>query len=120
MREIAITSQEKFIPVGGGGGASITDPTYRRDVTVREIEGETLVLDLESGKIHQFNLTASYIWHKCDGKTLLGEIAGLLAAEFDVDRRTAEQDVVATINKLRELQLLVAMEETQEQGHLAP
>lgn len=78
------------------------------------------MLDLESGKIHQFNLTASYIWHKCDGKTLLGEIAGLLAAEFDVDRRTAEQDVVATINKLRELQLLVAMEETQEQGHLAP
>lgn len=120
MREIAITSREKFIPVAGEGDASIAGPTYRSDVTVREVEGETLVLDLEAGRIHQFNPTASYIWHKCDGKTLLGEIAGMLAAEFDVDQRTAEQDVVATINKLRELQLLVTVEETQEQGHLEP
>lgn len=91
----------------------------RTDLTVREVEGELLVLDLGSGEIHQLNRTASYIWHRCDGETSRAEIAGMLAKDFEVDHHIAEADVAAILDQLRELKVLVAVEDA-ETGHLEP
>ena len=83
-------------------------PARRSDVVVREIEGETLVLDGLSGKVHQFNPTAGFIWACCDGASSIIDITRRLAAEYGVAAVTVELDVVDTIGKFQELGLLLA------------
>jgi hypothetical protein len=78
----------------------------RPGVRVKDVAGETLVLDDENGHIHQLNSTASFIWHRCDGETTLAQIASLFAREYGVDDAVAEKDVADVIEKLRELKLL--------------
>lgn len=81
-------------------------PTQRSDLTVREVEGETLVFDRRSGKIHQLNRTASYIWGYCNGATSIADITKLFAAEFGVAGALVEQDVANAVAKFRELGLV--------------
>lgn len=82
-------------------------PARRSDVLVREIEGETLVLDHQSGKVHQFNATAGFIWACCDGLSTVSDIAGRLSVEYGVSAADLEPDVISTIGKFHELGLLV-------------
>lgn len=82
-------------------------PTRRADVVVREIEGETLVLDGLSGKVHQFNPTAGFIWACCDGESSVGDITNRLAIEYGVMSASVALDVANTIGKLQELGLLL-------------
>lgn len=76
-------------------------------VLVREIDGEVVILDTQSGRIHQLNRTASFIWRMCDEATTPQDIAAALAREFDVDEATALEDVQKTLSLLRTLKLLV-------------
>lgn len=82
--------------------------TIRHDesLTVREVDGEILVLDTGSNRIHQLNPTASFIWRMCEQGAAPEAIASALAAEFAVDERTALEDVVKTLADLRSLNLL--------------
>ena len=78
----------------------------RTGVRTLEVGVETLVLDEQSGQIHQLNATASFVWRRCDGASSVVEIAGLLTREFDVDPATAAEDVARVITQLEELKLL--------------
>ncbi|MDV3239276.1 MAG: PqqD family protein [Gammaproteobacteria bacterium] len=81
-------------------------PVPRADLLIREIEGETVVLNRADGHIHTLNPTASFIWRQLDGEKSVQDIAQLLADAFAVDHATARADVVGIIDRLRELQLL--------------
>lgn len=83
-------------------------PNRRTEFEEREVEGEMVVMDKESEKIHQLNQTASFIWQRCDGEHDEKAIAEELAEAFDVDGETALQDVAETLNKLEEIGLLVS------------
>jgi len=52
---------------------------------VREVDGELLLLDTSSNRIHQLNRTASFIWQRCDDVGSEAELAAELAVEFDVE-----------------------------------
>ena len=80
----------------------------RRDdaVMVREIDGEVLILDGRSDRIHKLNPTASFIWRRCEQGATAEGIASALAGEFAVDPETALADVVRTLDELRSLDLL--------------
>ena len=80
---------------------------HDESVTVREVDGEILVLDLRTNQVHQFNPTASFIWKRCaEGLTSQG-IAAALAGEFEVDEETARRDVEETLDRFLSLKLLV-------------
>lgn len=81
-------------------------PIRRSDLTVREVDHETLVLDRYLGKIHQLNATAGYILSCCDGSTSIGEIVRRVASDFGASNETATRDVAAVIKQFRELGLL--------------
>jgi hypothetical protein len=83
-------------------------PVRRSDVVVREIEGETLVLDGQTGKVHQFNSTAGFIWACCDGVSSVIDITSRLAAVYNIPVASVAPDVANTIGKFQELGLLVA------------
>ena len=93
----------------------MTHPFRRTSgVMVREIEGEVLVLDTEADKIHQLNITASYIWNRCDGSTPINEIAEALAKDFDIGHDEATKDVIDTVAALKKQNLIVEPQESPE------
>jgi hypothetical protein len=77
-------------------------------LTMREIDGELVVLDTQSNRVHQLNRTASFVWRRSEGGDTPQAIASALAAEFDVGAQEALDDVVETLRKLRFLKLLVS------------
>jgi hypothetical protein len=79
----------------------------RPTVRVKQVGGDTLVLDDQAGEIHQLNQTASLVWQLCDGKTSKEIIVRRMAETFDVDPNDAERDVTAVIDRFYELRLLI-------------
>jgi hypothetical protein len=81
-------------------------PRQRPDVSVRAVGEEVLVLDRAASRIHQLNVTASFIWTRCDGRHTPAEIASALAGAFDVDPATARDAVGGSLGQLAALGLL--------------
>jgi hypothetical protein len=78
----------------------------RGDVTARVVADECVLLDREAGLVHQFNVTASFIWDRCDGWSTVDEIAARMAERYDVDPGVARVDVAAVVRQLLDLNLL--------------
>ena len=81
-------------------------PKIRPDVTVQRVGEESLVLDMESGQIHQLNITAAWILAQCDGEKPIEAIATDFAERFSVDPETATSDVSTTLEQLRQVKLI--------------
>jgi hypothetical protein len=81
-------------------------PTRRRDLEMRTLEGEIVILDLVNGTVHRLNETASRIWNDCDGTRTVSDIVIRLAATFHLAPSDLLEDVVATIADLQRLGLL--------------
>lgn len=80
----------------------------RRDasIIVRELGGETLVLDRRSDRVHQFNRSGSFIWKRLHEGLAPEAIAAALVREFDVSDAVARHDLEAFIGVLGSLDLL--------------
>jgi hypothetical protein len=78
------------------------------DVTVRVVGDECVLLDRDAGLVHQFNVTASFVWDRCDGWSTVDDIAARMAERFEVDPGVARVDVVAVVRQLLDLKLLDA------------
>jgi Coenzyme PQQ synthesis protein D (PqqD) len=87
-------------------GRMAKHPTRRSDITARLVEGEMVVLDRERDLVHQLNLTATFIWQRCDGQCTGEEIARQLVEAFDIDSRTAEASVGLALQQFERLGLL--------------
>lgn len=76
------------------------------DVVSREIEGDVIIIPIAAGigdaddELYTLNETGRSIWQKLDGRRTLGEVAALLAAEFEVSRAEAETDILGFANEL--------------------
>lgn len=69
----------------------------------REVDGEILLLDTESNLIHQLNKTASLIWRQYQEGASPGDIAEMLARDFEVEQHTARADVEQTVGRFAQL-----------------
>ena len=78
----------------------------RTGVQSRLVDGEMIVLDIEHDLIHQFNKVATFIWEQCDGQRSAAEIANAIYDNFEVDEATAVKEVVETLEKLQDLELI--------------
>jgi hypothetical protein len=85
-------------------------PRARPDLTARAVDGESVLLDRASGRVHQFNRTASFIWSRLDGRTSPRDVAAAVAEAFDVEPETAGRDVDALLEQFRALELLESEE----------
>ena len=81
-------------------------PKRRSDVTVRAVQEELVVLDRAGNHIHQLNPTATFIWHRCDGRQTVPEISDEVAGAFAVDHETAREAVITSVRRFAELGLL--------------
>ena len=59
-------------------------PRARKDgLVIKELPNETLVYDLERDEAHCLNQTAALVWKRCDGKTTIAKMTGLLQEQLD-------------------------------------
>jgi len=65
----------------------------RRDrVMAQQVEGESVLLDIDSGEYFSLNEVGGRVWDLCDGTRTVSSIVGVLCDEFDVDQSTAVGD----------------------------
>ena len=81
-------------------------PKIRSDVTVQHVGDESLILDMQSGQIHQLNVTASWILAQCNGENSIESIVKDFAEYFSLDSATASSDVNTTIEQLNQAKVI--------------
>jgi len=81
-------------------------PRQAQHISTKEIDGQTMVLDRQNGKLHELNSTASFIWQSCDGHTPVTDIVAATAHAFDMDPSAVEEDVTAALREFERLHLI--------------
>jgi hypothetical protein len=70
------------------------------EVQGTNMDGETVLLDLRTGRYYTLNRLASVIWQECDGTRAVADIHATLCARFDVTAEQALEDLIAMLNQL--------------------
>lgn len=88
----------------------------KKGLLVRELDGEVLVLDTESDRIHQLNRSASFIWRELSAGATPEQIAKDLAMEFGINETIARRDVTESLSEFCALSLLVRRDESDSKN----
>jgi hypothetical protein len=78
----------------------------RTGLNSREVDTETVIIDRETGEVHQLNATASYIWDSLDGETAIQVICESFAKDFNIPGDQSEKDVAEVIKQFKSLNLI--------------
>jgi len=65
-----------------------------KNVAWKVLDGESVVLNLDSGVYFTLNMTGTAVWERIDGATSLEEIGGGLCEQFDVTLEQAKRDLI--------------------------
>lgn len=76
------------------------------DVQGTNMDGETVLLDLSTGRYYTLNRLGSVIWTHCTGENTIGDIHAVLCDRFDVAPDRALDDLVTLISQMIEEGLL--------------
>jgi hypothetical protein len=63
------------------------------NLVASEIDGEMVILDIESGHFFQLNQIGSRIWEAIEAPTTMAELCRSMQDRFDVDQKTCRRDV---------------------------
>ncbi len=72
----------------------------------RIIEGEAILVKVDSGEVIHLNEVAAEIWRMIDGQRKISEIIDLIQKDFDVGREQAEKDTIEFIKSLSDINLV--------------
>ncbi len=70
------------------------------DVQGTNMDGETVLLDLSTGRYYTLNRVGSVIWEHCTGDKTISDIQMILCDRFDVAPERALDDLVTLVNDL--------------------
>ncbi|HMS84998.1 MAG TPA: PqqD family protein [Nitrospira sp.] len=76
------------------------------DVQATNMDGETVLLDLSTGRYYTLNQAGSLIWELCTGKQTISDIHTALCNRFEVLPERALDDLVILANQLTQEGLL--------------
>lgn len=76
----------------------------------RIIEGEAVILSMETKVLRGLNPLGSRVWELIDGKRSMDEIVGQIVREFDVETRQADEDVRRFVQELLDKGLVTPVE----------
>lgn len=91
------------IEIGQAVDRTMLDRTILRpspDVQGTSLEGETVLLDLSTGRYYTLNRLGSVIWEHCNGHSTISDIHVVLCDRFEVVPERALEDLVALVNQL--------------------
>jgi hypothetical protein len=75
----------------------------------RVVDGEALVIHLQSGEYFSLNPIGTRIWELLSGEETLGQIANVLVEEYDVTLEQAQADITALATDLIQERLAVVV-----------
>ena len=70
------------------------------DVVYRDLEGEAVLLDLDSGTYFGLDAVGTRIWQLIEQYGALASVLDSIVAEFDVDSREAATDLLDLVRQL--------------------
>lgn len=79
----------------------------------RVIDGEAVVISLDSSMLYSLNSVGTLIWGMSDSRTSIERIVDKICEEFEVERELAQKDCLEFIQDFADKGLLV-MEEKPE------
>ena len=74
--------------------------TPHPDVQSTTMDGETVLLALDTGRYYTLNRLGTAIWDQCNGHTTMRDIHAVLCDRFQVSSDRALDDLVALANQL--------------------
>jgi hypothetical protein len=76
------------------------------DAVFRELDGEAVILQLESGMYFGLDPIATRLWQLIDAHGRLAPVLNAAIDEFEVDRQTLERDLLRLVSELAERKLV--------------
>ncbi len=71
-----------------------------RSVAARVIDGQAVVITPADSVLHTFNATGTWLWERIATPVRLGDLLEAVTREFEVDRSTAERDLLRFFESL--------------------
>jgi len=91
-------------------------PAPRPGVASVEVDGETVIYDVELDSTHLLNPTATVVWCSLDGETTVDQLSEDLAASFGAPMEQVRADILTLLRDLGRVGLLEGVNpETREQ-----
>ena len=81
-------------------------------VLSRELGGETVLLNLESGVYYGLDAIGTRAWNLLTAQHSLADVCSIMAEEYDVARETLHNDLTALVQDLCDRHLLVSGSES--------
>ena len=81
-------------------------PKRRVDVVNRTVDGDRVVLDRTTGRLHRLNASASLVWALCDGTRTSDEIAEGVEEAFAETPPTFGEEIREILRQFMDLGLL--------------
>ena len=83
----------------------------RNNIVSRKVAGDSLLIPIrgrlaDMQRIFAVDSVGEFVWDHIDGRNTLAQILDAVAEEFEVDRATAREDLLAFIKSLRRTELL--------------
>lgn len=72
----------------------------RERVMTQQVEGDAVLLDIDSGQYFSLNDVGGMVWELCDGSRSVEDVAELVSSEFDVDTSAALSDAIELLETL--------------------
>ncbi len=78
----------------------------RPGVAQCDLEGEAVILHLETGQYHSLNDVGSTVWKRIQSPTAVSELLDALLAEYDVDAASCLSDLLSVLETMRTAELI--------------
>lgn len=77
------------------------------DLMIAELEGEAVLLDMQSGRYFGLNEVGTQIWEMAQEPCLVEEVIMALEGYYEIPASQLEQDVMAFLHDMMSRQLIV-------------
>lgn len=79
------------------------------DLVTSDIDGEVVMMSIENGEYYGMDLIGSRIWELLTEPCKVSLLVDNLLKEYQVNRKTCEQDVLAFLNRLAETRVIITV-----------
>lgn len=75
-------------------------PLRAEHVVARTMEGEAVLLDLNSEEYYSLNEVGSRVWELADGQHSVGDMVDAIVTEYEAERAQVREDVLDLLDEL--------------------